>query len=96
VCDYFITIQILIAFYKKSVNKKRKDLSATEQLSLIDTYDKLRLRTLFQRVPQSTLLKLLKSHDMLNTNTTGENREMKCEGNCQWFGSSRPVFIMHL
>jgi hypothetical protein len=32
-----------------SVNKKRKDLSVTEKLRLIDTYEKLNLRSSSQR-----------------------------------------------
>jgi hypothetical protein len=70
-----------------TVNKKRKDMSVTEKLCLIDTYDMLNLRSLFQRevaatlgVPQSILSKLLKCHDTLNANTTSENRKRKHEG----------------
>jgi predicted DNA-binding protein (UPF0251 family) len=73
-----------------SVNKKRKDLTVTEKLHLIDSYDKLNLRSLSQReaaakigVPQSTLSKLLKSRDTLNANVTSEQekevwRKMSC------------------
>jgi predicted XRE-type DNA-binding protein len=66
------------------VNKERKDLSVTEKLCRIDTYDKLNFRSLSQReataklgVPQSTLSKLLKSHDMLNTNVKTGKGSMK-------------------
>jgi hypothetical protein len=72
-----------------SVNKKRKDLIVTKKLHLIDTHDKLNLRSLSQRgaaaklgVPHSTLSELLKSHDTLNTNTTSEDRKRKREGKC--------------
>jgi predicted transcriptional regulator len=72
-----------------SVNKKRKDLSVTEKLCIIDTYYKINLISLSQRemaaklrVPQSTLSKYLKSCDTLNTNKISENRKRKCEGKC--------------
>jgi predicted transcriptional regulator len=72
-----------------SVNKKRKDLSVTEKLRLIDTYDKLNLKSLSQTetaaklgVPQSNLSKFVKSNDTLEANTTNENRNRKLEGKC--------------
>jgi transcriptional regulator with XRE-family HTH domain len=72
-----------------SVNKKRINLSVTEKLRHVDTFDKLNLRRLSQReaaaklgLQQSTLSKLLKSSDTLNANTTRENRKRKREGSC--------------
>jgi DNA-binding NtrC family response regulator len=61
------------------MNKKRKDVSVTEKFQLIDTYDKSTKKSKREvadklGIPQSTLSKLLKSHDMLNVNISETER----------------------